>query len=70
MAYGSLSSRHQAEMIYPDFIRFFNRTPYLESTIGIENLFKFIRVDVVWRMTHNDPGSNPLGVRARLALNF
>jgi len=70
VAYGSLSSRHQAEMIYPNFIRFFNKTPYLESAIGIENLFKFIRVDLVWRMTHNDPGSNPLGIRARLALNF
>ncbi len=70
VAYGSLSSRHQAEMIYPNFIRYFNKTPYLESAIGIENLFKFIRVDLVWRMTHNDPGSNPLGIRARLALNF
>ena len=70
IAYGNLSSRHQSEMIYPDFIRYFNKTPYIESAIGIENIFKFIRVDLVWRMTHNDPGSNPLGIRAKLALNF
>ena len=41
----------------------------MESTIGIENIFKFIRVDLVWRMTH-DPGSNPLGIRGKLTLNF
>ena len=70
IAYGDLNSRHESAMIYPDFIRFFNKTPYIESTLGIENLFKFFRVDLVWRMTHNDPGSNPLGIRARLALNF
>ncbi|MDG2153036.1 MAG: DUF5686 family protein [Crocinitomicaceae bacterium] len=70
IAYGDLSSRHQSEMIYPDFIRNFDKTPYIESAVGIENIFKFIRVDLVWRMTHNDPGTNPLGVRARLALNF
>ena len=70
IAYGDLNSRHESAMIYPDFIRFFNKTPYIESTLGIENLFKFFRVDLVWRMTHNDPDSNPLGIRARLALNF
>ena len=70
MAYGRLSSRHQSSMIYPSFIRSFNNIPYIESTVGIENIFKFIRVDLVWRMTHNDPETNPLGVRARLALNF
>ena len=70
MAYGRLSSRHQSSMIYPSFIRSFNNIPYIESTVGIENIFKFIRVDLVWRMTHNPPGAHPLGVRARLALNF
>ena len=70
MAYGKLSSRHQSEMIYPSFIRSFGKIPYMESTIGIENIFKFIRVDLVWRMTHNDPGSNPLGIRGKLTLNF
>ena len=55
IAYGDLSSRHQSEMIYPAFIRDFDKTPYIESAVGIENIFKFIRVDLVWRMTHNDP---------------
>ncbi len=70
IAYGNLSSRHESSMLYPSFVRFFDKVPYAEGTIGIENIFKFFRVDLVWRMTHNDPGSNPLGIRGRLTLNF
>ena len=36
----------------------------------IENIAKIIRVDLVWRMTHNTPGISPLGIRARYAFNF
>jgi hypothetical protein len=28
------------------------------------------RVDLVWRMTHLDPGVSPLGIRAKLVFNF
>ncbi len=70
LAYGSLSNRHEASMIFPDFIRQFNKVPYAETTIGIENLFKFFRVDLVWRMTYLDETTNPLGIRAKFALNF
>ena len=70
LAYGSLSQRHEASMIFPDFIKEFNEIPYAETTIGIENLFKFFRVDLVWRMTYLDENTNPLGIRAKFALNF
>ena len=70
LAYGSLSQRHEASMIFPDFIKHFNEIPYAETTIGIENLFKFFRVDLVWRMTYLDENTNPLGIRAKFALNF
>ena len=70
LAYGALSHRHEASMIFPDFIKEFNGLPYAESTIGIENLFKFFRVDLVWRMTYLDETTNPLGIRAKFALNF
>lgn len=70
LAYGTLSQRHEASMIFPDFIKEFNEIPYAETTIGIENLFKFFRVDLVWRMTYLDENTNPLGIRAKFALNF
>jgi hypothetical protein len=76
MAYGMLSDRHGEEMIIPNFIRRFGNVPYLETSVGIENMFKFFRVDLVWRMTHLDPllpkdeKITPLGVRARWSFTF
>ena len=70
LAYGALSQRHEVNMLFPDFIKEFNRIPYAESTIGIENLFKFFRVDLVWRMSYLDENTHPLGIRARFTLNF
>lgn len=79
MTYGYLSDRHQTEMIIPNFTRRFGFIPYVETSVGIENIFKVFRVDLVWRMTHldkinpNDPLEEkiiPLGVRARWNFSF
>ncbi len=70
VAYGAISARHEQEMLIPTFVKRFGNVPYIESSIGIENILKALRVDLVWRMTHQIPGVSPLGVRARLSLNF
>jgi hypothetical protein len=70
IAIGEISDRHQNEMLLPGFVKRFNGIPYAESSIGIENILKVIRVDLVWRMTHLDSGMSPLGVRAKFAFNF
>jgi hypothetical protein len=70
MAYGSIDSRHSGEMLLPTFTKKFGNTPYAEVAVGIENIFKIGRVDLVWRLTHLDPGMNPIGIRARWALGF
>lgn len=33
-----------------------SRNPYMECSVGIDNLFKCLRVDYVWRLTHRYPG--------------
>jgi hypothetical protein len=70
VAYGAISARHEQEMLIPTFVKRFGNIPYVESSVGIENIFKALRVDLVWRMTHQIPGISPLGVRARISLNF
>ncbi|MGV3632108.1 MAG: DUF5686 family protein [Bacteroidota bacterium] len=70
IVYGSISERHSREMIIPSFTKKFGAIPYAETAVGVENIFKFFRVDLVWRMTHLDPGVNPLGVRARWSFTF
>ncbi len=44
---------------------------YLEYSAGIENIFKVLRVDAVWRTSYlNNPNSNPFGVRFKLEILF
>jgi hypothetical protein len=70
ITYGSISDRHSQQMLLPSFTKQFGNLPYVELAVGIENIFKVARVDLVWRVTHLDPGMSPIGVRARFALNF
>lgn len=70
IAYGAIDSRHSNEMILPSFTKQFGNVPYTELAVGIENIFKLGRVDLVWRVTHLDPGMSPLGIRARWAFGF
>ncbi|MES2556125.1 MAG: DUF5686 family protein [Bacteroidota bacterium] len=70
MTYGAISNRHQEAMLLPEFTKKFGDTPYVELAVGIENIFKVGRIDLVWRATHLTPDISPLGVRARWAFNF
>ena len=46
-------------------------TPYMEVGVGIENIFKFLRLDYVWRLTYkNHPGIQTKGVRFMMKLSF
>jgi len=48
-----------------------NGTPYMEGAIGIENIFKFIRVDFVKRFDYlNNPNVSEYGIRARVKFDF
>jgi hypothetical protein len=46
-------------------------TPYIEGSVGIENIFKLIRVDLVRRFNYLDnPEVTKWGIRARLKFDF
>ena len=45
--------------------------PYTEASLGIENIFRFIRVDAVWRLAYNDhPNIKPFSVMISMNFNF
>jgi hypothetical protein len=47
------------------------RKPYMEGSIGIANIFKILRVDLVKRFTYlNNPVVSELGIRARFKFDF
>ena len=47
------------------------KTPYIEGSIGIGNIFKIFRVDLVKRFTYlNNPNISTLGLRMRFRFDF
>jgi hypothetical protein len=48
-----------------------DKGPYIEVSVGVENIFKFFRVDLVRRLTYLDnPNVVKYGIRARFRLHF
>ena len=43
--------------LFPNGSYTLGKAPYMEASIGIENIFKFLRLDYVWRLNYRDhPG--------------
>ena len=50
---------------------FLGSKPYVEASIGISNIFKFMRFDLIRRFTYLDhPGISRLGIRAKIQMEF
>ena len=47
--------------------RLMTHTPYMEVGVGVDNLFKILRVDYVWRLTYRD---NPNACKGGLRFMF
>ena len=67
---GNLSDRHKAELITPE--NTYDLTvPYMEVGLGIENIFKIIRIDGLKRLNYLDhPNVSEYGIRGTLELSF
>ena len=61
---GSLQDKNKAVLELPN--NMYELTgPYAEAAVGIENIFKIIRVDALWRLTYLDhPDIAKFGIRA------
>ena len=48
-----------------------NNGPYMEGSVGVGNIFKVLRIDMVRRFTYLDhPGISQWGVRALVKFDF
>lgn len=65
---GRIGYSSTSRIMLPDFTRAFGNIPYAEANVGIENIFKVFRVDLVYRMTYQIPDRSPFGVRVRFAI--
>lgn len=48
-----------------------DKTPYMETGIGVENIFRVFRLDAVWRLNYlNNPNVPKFGLKASLQFKF
>ena len=73
--YGNLSDRNYTLAPPEDGINMpigrLGNTPYMELGYGIENIFRFLRVDAMHRLTYRDsPNAGKFGVKVSLQFKF
>ncbi|CAN5711662.1 DUF5686 and carboxypeptidase-like regulatory domain-containing protein [soil metagenome] len=48
-----------------------NKKPYMEASVGIANIFRFVRIDLVKRLSYrSNPNVSSMGIRARIKFDF
>jgi hypothetical protein len=71
MAVGSLQEKNRNEMELLPFMFDLSRGPFMETSFGVENIFKILRVDVLRRLTYLDhPNARKWNFRLMLTINF
>jgi len=67
---GELNPRTYNIMDFPSTLSSLSR-PYFEVGVGLENIFKVLRIDAIWRLSYLDhPNIEVFGIRAKLQLIF
>jgi len=69
---GHYSPKNSKDIILPSYSHTLNSLkPYAEATLGIENIFKILRIDAIWRLTYIDnPNASRFGVQFRFIGDF
>lgn len=62
MLAGSLDSTQHQQFKFPGNMSGLGSAPYMETSVGIENILKVIRVDAVWRLNYKNPNTTRLGL--------
>lgn len=68
---GTVNDKNRKVLIFPDNLYSLNRGPYVEATVGIENILKVFRFDGVYRLTYLDnPRVTPFSIRFSMQFTF
>lgn len=74
--WGNLSDRNNPTynhdlMVFPEDVGKLDKQPYMEYSLGIENIFQFFRIDYVRRINYlRDPGIEKHGFRISFDVSF
>ncbi len=70
MLVGNLTERDADFITFPANLNTLSK-PYMEAGFGFENIFKFFRIDALWRLSYLDkPNVLPFGVFAKMQVRF
>jgi len=68
---GSINPKSTQVLIFPDELNTLNGKPYYEAGVGVENIFKIFRFDLLWRLSHlQNPNISKIGFRGTLQFIF
>ena len=67
--FGSVQNKQQT-LLFPNALHTLNNGPYQELSAGIENIFRFFRVDAVWRLNYTQNSKIPFGIKIGFQLAF
>jgi len=73
--YGRLNNKHLNELSLPYFSSSLQEKPYVEGSVGVENIFKMFRIEALWRLSYWDntyEGINvyKFGIRGKFQIEF
>jgi hypothetical protein len=69
--WGSANAKNRKMLIFPTTLNALGNEPYVEVSAGIENIFKVIRVDALWRSTyHRSKAIDNFGVKVGFQFAF
>jgi hypothetical protein len=68
---GSVNKENERTLLFPSTLSSLNNGPYAEGDLGIENIFKIIRIDALWRLSYlNNPNISRFAVMGTFQLIF
>ncbi|HPE76826.1 MAG TPA: DUF5686 family protein [Draconibacterium sp.] len=62
LLWGEYNTESHSIIQLPNDMKGLGKKPYTEFSLGLENIFKFIRVDGVWRYNYNDQNKSRFGI--------
>ncbi|MCE9539853.1 MAG: DUF5686 family protein [Bacteroidetes bacterium] len=68
---GRVGKQNTDLLNFPAFLTTLNNGPYIETSAGLENIFRIFRLDAVWRMSYLDnPRAIPFSIKGTLQFSF
>jgi hypothetical protein len=62
--WGTVNDKNRKTLLFPSTLHSLDKGPYLEASLGVENIFKIFRVDAFWRLNYRlEPAINNFGLK-------